>query len=274
MRTLLHATAFPDVNALLARLLPETRAILEEHFVGMYLHGSLAVGDFDPNRSDIDFVVVTDRVLPPALISGLAQMHAGIASSGLKWRTNYEGSYIARDALRRHDPAHSVHPAVRVDGSFGVDRHGSEWVIQRYVIREKGLTLAGPDPKTLIDSISPNDLRRAVQGLLLEWWAPQVQDPYRLQRSEYQAYAVLTMCRALYTLEHGTIVSKPVAARWAVSAPGVGQWAALIERALAWRHGVQLDHTDAVLRFIQQTIAYSQALEAPGTRSAGPGTQG
>lgn len=27
--------------------------------------------------------------------------------------------------------------------------------------------------------------------------------------------AILTMCRVLHTLEHGTIVSKPVAARWA-----------------------------------------------------------
>jgi len=152
-----------------------------------------------------------------------------------------------------------VHPAVRVDGSFGVDRHGSEWVIQRYVIREKGITLAGPDPKTLIDPISANDLRRAVRGLLLEWWAPQVQDPFRLQSSEYQAYAVLTMCRALYTLEHGAIVSKPAAARWAVNAPGNGQWTGLIKRALAWRHGVPLDDTDAVLGFIQRTIAYSQA---------------
>ncbi len=32
--------------------------------------------------------------------------------------------------------------------------------------------------------------------------------------SEYHAFAVLTMCRALYALDTGTIVSKPVAARW------------------------------------------------------------
>ena len=31
----------------------------------------------------------------------------------------------------------------------------------------------------------------------------------------YQAYAILSMCRVLYTLEFGTVVSKPAAARWA-----------------------------------------------------------
>jgi hypothetical protein len=42
------------------------------------------------------------------------------------------------------------------------------------------------------------------------------------------------MCRTLHALAHGTIVSKPAAARWAMDALG-GQWTALIERALAWR---------------------------------------
>jgi len=40
-------------------------------------------------------------------------------------------------------------------------------------------------------------------------------DPTRLHTGEYRAYAILTRCRMLYTLEHGAIVSKPTAARWA-----------------------------------------------------------
>lgn len=256
-------TADADVDDLLNRLLPETQALLGDRFVGMYLHGSLALGDFDPDRSDIDFVVVTDGDPPPACVAGLEQMHASIALSALKWRTNYEGSYIPRQYVRRHDLEHSMHPAVRVDGSFGIDRHGAEWIIQRHVTREKGLTLAGPDPKTLIDPVSPNELRQAVKGLLLEWWAPQVQDPQRLQSSEYQAYAVLTMCRAYYTLEHGTVVSKPVAARWAMNAPVVGQWAPLIEQALAWRHGAQFDQMEEVLRLIRQTIRAAGLSHSP-----------
>jgi hypothetical protein len=36
-----------------------------------------------------------------------------------------------------------------------------------------------------------------------------------LQNSFYRCYAVLTMSRMLYTLHHGEIASKRVAARWA-----------------------------------------------------------
>ena len=51
-------TPYPDVNAVLHALLSDAQTILGNHLVGLYLYGSLASGDFDPGRSDIDFVVV------------------------------------------------------------------------------------------------------------------------------------------------------------------------------------------------------------------------
>jgi hypothetical protein len=49
---------------------------------------------------------------------------------------------------------------------------------------------------------------------------------------EYHAFAILTMCRALHALEHGTIVSKPTAARWAQERLS-GKWSQVIEQSLA-----------------------------------------
>ncbi|MHB9146283.1 MAG: aminoglycoside adenylyltransferase domain-containing protein [Symbiobacteriia bacterium] len=81
-------------------------------------------------------------------------------------------------------------------------------------------------------------------------------DHSRLQASEYQAYAVLTMCRALYTLRLGTVAAKPVAARWAQDT--FGRWRALIGRALAWRHGEPLDLLTETLGFIRFTLQSSE----------------
>jgi hypothetical protein len=124
------------------------------------------------------------------------------------------------------------------------------------------VVVAGPAPQTLIDPIQPNGLRRAALAILREWWSPQLHDPARLHNSEYQAYAILTMCRALYTLQHGIVVSKPVAARWAQEVLGES-WAALIERVLAWRHGAQLDHLNETLDFIRYTLERGQQFEIP-----------
>lgn len=257
-----HPTPFPDVNAVLHALLSRVRTVLGHHFVGLYVHGSLAGGDFEPQRSDIDFVVVTDDELSDEVLLALEAMHARITASGLEWATKLEGSYIPRQALRRYDPTHARHPSLRVDGSFGVGQHGSDWVIQGHVIREQGIVVAGPAPQTLIDPVWPDDLRQAVQAMLREWWAPMLHEPARLHTGEYQAYAILTMCRALFTLQHGAVVSKPVAARWAQQALGE-RWAALIERASAWRHDAQLDALNETLDFIRYTLERSQQFEIP-----------
>ena len=60
-----------------------------------------------------------------------------------------------------------------------------------------------------------------------------LEDPTWLRKhgSEYHAFAILTMCRALYTLENGTVVSKPVAARWVQSKLGE-PWSQVIEQSL------------------------------------------
>ncbi|MBI4316404.1 MAG: nucleotidyltransferase domain-containing protein [Chloroflexi bacterium] len=85
-------TTYPDVNAILYALLSNAQTILGDRFVGLYLYGSLASGDFSFQSSDIDFVAVTTDELPDEVISALDKMHARITASGLKWATKLEGS--------------------------------------------------------------------------------------------------------------------------------------------------------------------------------------
>ena len=245
-------TPYPDVNALLRELLQGVRTVLGRHFIGCYLFGSLAAGDFD-QASDIDVVVVTDDEISAELLTALRAMHARIAANDSAWATELEVSYIPRGAIRRYDPARAVHPHLdRGRGeSLRLVWHESDWIIQRHTLRERGITLAGPAPRTLIDPVSPEDLRRALLATLRGWWAPMLGDPSRLSGRGYQSYTVLTMCRILYTLEHGAIVSKPFAARWANDTFGE-RWGHLIERAVAGRHHPQ---TAAATEDVRETLA-------------------
>lgn len=230
-------TPYPDVNTLLHALLDGVRAALGPRFIGMYLYGSLSLGDFDPASSDVDFLVVTTEQLPDDAIERLRALHATIAASGLPYATYCEGSYIPRAALRRYDPANAVHPTISTEEPLHLGRHESNWVLEYAILREHGVTVVGPPPSTLIDPVTPDDLRAATRAQLAVWQA-RAEDVTWLRPRYYQAFAVLTLCRALYTLTRGALVSKPHAAAWATEA--YPQWQPIIERSLRWR----ADHAD------------------------------
>lgn len=233
-----------EVGGILSDLLRGARAALGQRFIGMYLHGSLALGDFDPASSDIDFVVVTDREPGHSELAALEALHAGLALRHPYWARQLEGSYIPQADLRRYDPACADHPHI-YEGRFFVEPHGVHWVIERYVLRKCGVVLAGLAPEILIDPIAPEELRRAVIDLTCAWWAPMVEDPVRLYDRAYRIYAVMTMCRTHYTLEHADVVSKPMAARWARSVLG-SRWQQLIDEGIP--------DVDEVRAFIGSTV--------------------
>jgi hypothetical protein len=134
-------------------------------------------------------------------------------------------------------------PTVGSDWDFGLGRPGPTWVLDRWVTRERGVVVTGPDPRELIDPIGPGQLQAAVLASMLGDWAGRAggdADVAWLRPRNYQAFAVLTMCRNLYVLERGVLVSKPVAAAWAARRLG-SPWDAQVERALAWRADRRVD---------------------------------
>ena len=77
-------------------------------------------------------------------------------------------------------------------------------------------------------------------------------DPTWLRDGEsgYRSFAVITMCRVLHGLEHGTIVSKPNAVQWAREKLD-NTWQQLIDKAVAVSHHEEMDVSlDEVLGFI------------------------
>ena len=90
-----------------------------------------------------------------------------------------------------------------------------------------------------------------------------LEDPSWLKNhsSEYHAFAILSMCRSLYALESGAVVSKPVAAKWAEQELD-GKWTGVIQQALAVRKGEEdFDLSDEALELIRYTMERVNAIE-------------
>lgn len=253
-------TLYADVNDVLARLLARQRALLGQQLVGLYLYGSLATGDFDRASSDIDFVAATTVTLDEIAVAALRALHAEIAASGGTWGRRLEGAYLPLAALRRDEPARCRHPFLSETTPFGVFALGVDRVINRSILRERGVVVYGPAPATLIDPVAPAELTAAVRILLRDEWRSFGDGSHARHAQRYwQAFAVLTMCRALYALDHAAIISKPAAAQWGEQRLPL-EWTPLIRRALAWRHD-KLPDSPALpetLRFIQYALRRAQ----------------
>ncbi|MBI5958458.1 MAG: nucleotidyltransferase domain-containing protein, partial [Chloroflexi bacterium] len=170
-----YPTPYPEVNDVLDRLLIGAQRVLGDQFVGLYLYGSLSSGDFNPHSSDIDFVVITAEELPAEMVAALEKLHSDLAASGLEWAAKLEGCYLPQRDLPRHNPTMAPCPHIN-EGHFYLAKHGSDWAIQRHILRECGVVIAGPPVAPLIDPVSADDLRQAVRGVLREWWEPQLRE--------------------------------------------------------------------------------------------------
>jgi hypothetical protein len=231
-------TGYEDVDHVLRWFLAQVQALLGAKLVGMYLYGSLALGDFDSATSDIDFIIVTEAGLAPAFIDALRDMHDRFDQSGSPWSGRIEAVYAEREALRRFPPGEEAYPQVEKGRDLFVEPLEMGWIFQCFTLRRHGVVLAGPAPRVLIPPLDPDAMRCAAAPIAMMWQREAREDPTWLEwlrERQNQAFVVLTLCRLLYTLDLADVASKPAAARWEQRSLGE-RWSTLITTALTGQH--------------------------------------
>ena len=249
------ATPYAELNGVLDQLVARARAALGDNFVGAYLQGSFAVGDFD-EQSDVDFLIVTARDITPAEQPALQAMHAELFKLPSPWAQHLEGSYapaavIARWSTEPRDPPEEPRAPGWTDPGMaemparaypflylnnGADQlvrseHDNSQVV-RWCLREKGIVLAGPPPANLVDEVSPEALRAEIRTLFRRVTTLWLGGAIPIDANWLQAFIVTQYCRMLHSLETGTVTSKKAASAWAKGRLDP-KWAGLIDRSWA-----------------------------------------
>ncbi|HWF01711.1 MAG TPA: aminoglycoside adenylyltransferase domain-containing protein [Caulobacteraceae bacterium] len=288
-------TPFPELDAVLATLAEGARERLGDNFAGAWLQGSFAVGDADLS-SDVDFIVGVRRDLGAGEVERLDALHEAIFAMPVEpWRHRLEGSYVPLDHLRAQTPAprdppdeargpdwrdpclagqgperypfwHLPHGAPKLVRS----EHGNTRVV-RWCLREKGVTLAGANPRRVVDPVDTAALRAEVQANMGVYLARGLQP---MATIFHQAFFVVLYCRMLHTLATGRVGSKKAGAEWA-AAHLDPRWRELIVRSQAerqWDEPRRLAPPDpadveATHAFAAWAVAFAQA-EAQKRREA------
>ena len=260
-------TPYPDIDELLSSLLDQMQRILDKKLIGLYLYGSLVTGDFDSEVSDLDLLAATASDLDDQEFDQLQKMHHDFVRHHPQWDNRIEIAYLSVAALKTFRSQVSKIAIISPGEPFHVKEAGKDWLINWWIIREQGVPLFGPSPTALIDPISKAEFLQAVQDQAQDWgeWVNH------MHHRKSQAYAILTLCRALYAYQTGEQVSKKQAAQWAQA--HLPTWAPVIQTALAWRNErgeEEVDHEASfpdTVRFVHVVIEQITRREAGSQHS-------
>jgi Domain of unknown function (DUF4111) len=266
-------TSYPELNAVLQDLVGSVQEILNSNFIGAYLQGSFAVGDFDIH-SDVDFIIVTKTEPTDDQVHALQVMHERVYNFASPWAQHLEGSYFPEEVLR--------HPSRRGEKLWYLD-NGScllikadhcNTIVVRWVVREKGVTLAGPPPDTLIGPMPVAMLRAEIMKTITGWGQEFIDNPDPFNNHFYQTYIVLNFCRMLHDLYTGYPGSKRAGAEWAKINLD-SSWNGLIDRTwdgrpkpeTSVRQPAEPKDFESTLRFVQYIINKSKEFEVSNNSS-------
>lgn len=224
-------TTYPHVNEFIEKILSGLQSALHEKLVGLYLYGSLVIGDFDTDISDIDLLAVLSSPLEDTEFLALDAMQNSLVQSYPQWKDRLEIAYLTQLALDTFKTQSSQIAVISPGEDFHYKEAGKDWLMNWYMVRERGISLFGSAPQAIIPDISQAEFILCVKEHVIAWgqWIQE----FGLDSRPSQAYVILTMCRGLYTLKHGEQLSKLQAANWAQQE--FPQWANLIQNALLWR---------------------------------------
>ena len=210
---------------------------------GLYLTGSVALGDFRPHTSDVDFVIVTERHPDGEELDALRRAHSRTRHQVTA--PPFNGIHLTWDDLGRDSAECGPVPSV-LNGRFrtrgGADVNPVTW----HVLAEHGVTIRGPHPIELDVWDEPESLRTWSLGSLDEQWRRWREKAGRLVTprglavlgSLAPSWSVLSVSRLHFTLKTGEITSKSSAGTYALHA-FPERWQRIVNECLRVRRGIQ-----------------------------------
>jgi len=111
------------------------------------------------------------------MMVALAEMHGCFRATGTKWARKLDGSYVPQPVFRCWTADHPPCPFVEGD-SFTLTNQGRA-VIQRHILHQHGVVVAGTSPQTMLDPVAaygivaskPVAARWCQQALDQQWTA-------------------------------------------------------------------------------------------------------
>ena len=201
-------------QALLSKFTEETRNILGDELVGVYLHGSAVMGCFNPAKSDLDLLIVVENTMEDDVkrryMDMVLRLNAEAPAKGL------ELSVLRREACANfvHPMPFELHFSVAhldwycadledyVRSMKGVDPDLAAHIT---ILHHKGVTLWGAPIRDVFAPVPRKAYMNSIWQDVADATEQILRDP---------VYMTLNLCRVMAFSREGLILSKEEGGRW------------------------------------------------------------
>lgn len=209
---LLKEQRFPE--ELLRRFVEMSKAVFGERLTGIYLHGSAAMGCFNPEKSDVDLLLVVNDEIPDNIkrefMENVVRLNGEAPPKGI------ELSVVKREFCRPfvyptpyelhfsviHEPWFREAPEDYVARMKGTDADLAAHVT---IVREYGIVLFGEEIREVFGSVPPKAYADSIRLDVENARTDILTNP---------VYVTLNLCRVLAYLREGLILSKKSGGEW------------------------------------------------------------
>lgn len=219
-----------DTQGVLDQVVDMFKEELGGNLVGIYLHGSLAMGCFNPDTSDIDLLLVVADKLTRDHMRRLAKKIIAF-HDGMPNRQGLELSLVLESSLQElvYPPPFEFHYSTFHREKYLTDDdylcggfQDADLAAHYTVILHRGIALYGKPVQEVFTSV---DRQHYIQAILhdVEGAVQEITDS--------PMYYTLNLCRVLYYLKDGVVSSKQEGGEWGLRTLPP-KYHRIIERAL------------------------------------------
>lgn len=235
------ATCSKVIQSEVATLQTELQRLLGQNLLGIYLHGSLALGGFQPGRSDIDAIVVTaQRIDLEAkrrcieLLLRISLMPCPLDIRFLVQHDLFPFQHPLLCDLHYNETHRESYQQELRSGTWkdwnGKAQRDPDLTVHLMVLQRYGICLSGKPIAEVFPLVPERDFRSAIIEDIQVTQGIPLYDPISF---------ILNACRACAYLQDGAILSKDAGGVWGL-AHLPEQYQRLIHQALALYRGERL----------------------------------
>jgi hypothetical protein len=187
-----------EVEPLLGRFAAGVGGVLP--LAALWAHGSLALGDFQPGRSDLDLVALTETAPDSAQEQELRRTHEELRSQ-VPLAEKLHCAYVARGEAG--DPGRG-----HLTWAHGELLRRIVSPVSRRELRQGGLCVVGPAPSAVIPPVTDAELADYIRGDLRDYWYPKTGRADLWLHDIWVDIGLTTFARAAVTLREGRLITK------------------------------------------------------------------